>query len=204
MMSGKGEMQRSAHSKLAGTDLADILALSGMTDDIAASAIRADTVEQALSALVASGRTAEAARLLAYALPRREAVWWACMCARHTAPATLPEPTRSALDLAENWVRQPDEATGRQAMETARRAGLQSPESWAAVAAFWSGASMTAAGVPPVPPAPHLAGTAVASAVALAAIRGDASRRDARLGVFLRSGQDIATGGAGRLPQEPA
>ncbi|MFT9165103.1 MULTISPECIES: DUF6931 family protein [Acetobacteraceae] len=204
MMAGDSGMQMHANSKLAGANLADVLELSGMADDIAASAIRADTIERVLSALVASGRTADAARLLAYALPRREAVWWACMCARHSAPATLPDATEAARSLAENWVRQPDEDTGRQAMEAARRAGLQSPESWAAVATFWSGMSITASGVLPVPPAPHLAGTAVASAVALASIRGNASRRDARLTAFLRSAQDIATGGAGRLPMEAA
>ncbi|MBO1326506.1 hypothetical protein K2X14_15180 [Acetobacter sp. TBRC 12305] len=191
-------------SKLAGANLPDVLELSGMADEIAASAIRADTLEQVLSALVASGRAAEAARLLAYALPRREAVWWACMCARHSAPATLPEATLAARSLTENWVRQPDEDTGRQAMEAARKAGLQSPESWAALAAFWSGASITPPRTPPVPPAAHLAGTAVASAVALAAVRGNAEKRDTRLTFFLRSAQDIATGGAGRLPMETA
>ncbi len=37
--------------------------------------------------LVAAGRMPEAVRLTAHALPKREAVWWACMCAR-----AVPDP----------------------------------------------------------------------------------------------------------------
>lgn len=203
-MMGHSAMPHRTPSKLASANLPTVLGLSGMADEIAASAIRAETVEQVLSALVASGKTAEAARLLAYALPQREAVWWACMCARHTAPATLPEATQAARSLTENWVRHPNDTTGHQAMDAARQAGLQSPEAWAALAAFWSGVSLTPPGAPPVPPAAHLAGTAIASAVALAAIRGNAEKRDTRLTSFLHSAQDIATGGAGRLPTEAA
>jgi hypothetical protein len=52
------------------------------------------------------------------------------------------------------------------------------------------------------PQAPHLTGTAVAGSVALAAVRSDVARRDARLRQFLESGRNIATGGLGRLPAE--
>jgi hypothetical protein len=53
---------------------------------------------------------------------------------------------------------------------------------------------------PAVPPAPRLTGTTVAGSVALAAVRGDVARRDARLHRFLESGCNVATGGPGRLP----
>jgi hypothetical protein len=56
---------------------------------------------------------------------------------------------------------------------------------------------------PKVPPAPHLAGLAVAGAVNLSSVRGDPLRRDERLTRFLDSARDIARGGAGRLPPEP-
>ena len=86
----------------------------------------------------------------------------------------------------------------------AQSSGCSSPEAWAAIAAFWSGDSMSPEGQPAVPPAPHLAGTAAAGAVALASVRGEVTRRDARLHRFLESGRDIATGGPGRLPAETA
>src|SRR4051812_8678924 len=61
---------------------------------------------EALDRLEAAGFLLEATRLMAHAMPKREAVWWACMCALHTAPAHLPEPDRKAREAAEQWVRE--------------------------------------------------------------------------------------------------
>jgi hypothetical protein len=55
---------------------------------------------------------------------------------------------------------------------------------------------------PKVPPQPHFTGLAVAGSVALAAARGPASRRAARLRGFLVSAKDIAAGGVGRIEPE--
>jgi hypothetical protein len=155
-----------------------------------------------LERLRAAGDLVSAARLGAFALPRREAVWWASMCATHTAPASQPDIELRARQSAELWVRQQDDTTRRLAMDLARQAGFGVPEAWVAVAAFWSGDSMSPPGQPAVPPAPHLAGTAVSGAVALASVRGDPSRRPARLERFLASLHEIAGGGAGRLERE--
>jgi hypothetical protein len=162
------------------------------------------SVPEALAALEAGGFLLEAARLTAHALPKREAVWWACMCAVHTAPPDLPEPDRAAREAAELWVRQQADGSRRLAMERAQASDFGTPEAWAGVAAFWSGDSMAPEGQAAVPPAPHLTGTAVAGAVALSAVRGDVSRRSARLRRFLDSGRNIAGGGPGRLaPEDP-
>ena len=48
-----------------------------------------DSIE-ALTRLEQAGLLIEATRLIAHALPAREAVWW-CACSRHTAP---PAPMR--------------------------------------------------------------------------------------------------------------
>jgi hypothetical protein len=72
------------------------------------------------------------------------------------------------------------------------------------VATFWSGDSLTPPNTPAVAPPPHLTGVAVAGAVALAAVRNDAARQKQRLALFLRSAQDIAAGGSGRLAPEAA
>ena len=159
-------------------------------------------VPEALDRLTSSGFLIEATRLVAHALPKREAVWWACMCAIHTAPVDLPDADRKCREAAEDWVRQQAETSRRVAFDLAQAGGFRTPEAWAAMAAFWSGGSMAPEGQPAVPPAPHLSGTAVAGSVALAAVRGDVARRDARLHQFLESGRNIATGGPGRLPAE--
>jgi hypothetical protein len=89
-------------------------------------------------------------------------------------------------------------------MAQARQAGFQTPEAWAAASAFWSGDSMTELDQVKVPPPPHLTGLAVAGAVALAGVRGDAKRQPARLAQFLASAREIAGGGPGRLAPEAA
>ena len=126
------------------------------------------------------------------------------MCVGHTAPPDLPSIDRAAREAAEEWVRQQTDKTRRIAFARAQAGGCVSPEAWAAIAAFWSGDSMSPEGQPAVPPAPHLAGTAAAGAVALASVRGDVTQREARLHRFLESGRNIAAGDAGRLPAETA
>jgi hypothetical protein len=162
------------------------------------------TAVEAIEALVRGGLLIEASRLMAHAMPRREAVWWACMCARYTRPATLPALDGAALEAAELWVRKPTDENRRAAFALAQEAGFSTPEAWSCVAAFWSGDSMSPLGQPVVPPAPNLTGAAVAGSVALAAVRDRPAQQIARIRVFLDSARDIAAGGTGRLPPEPA
>ena len=159
-------------------------------------------VPAALEALEADGMATDAVKLVAHALPRREGVWWACMCARATMPAELPPTDRAALDAAEAWVRKPSDENRRAAFAAAEQARFGTPEAWAGVAAFWSGDSMAPVGQPAVPPAPHLAGLAITGAVTLASVRTDPARQPARLARFIASGRDIASGGPGRMEPE--
>ena len=156
----------------------------------------------AMSALADAGRLPEAVRLAAHALPKREAVWWACMCARAVPDPSVADHDLKALAAAEAWVRRPDEASRRAAMAAAEATKMQSPEAWAAVGAFWSGGSMSPEGQPAVPPAEHLTGVAIAGAVVLAAVRRSPERADARFALFLSSARDIAAGGGGRIEPE--
>ncbi len=196
-------MPGEAVSKLKIVDLAELRDRVGLPPAVAAMAGEGREAEM-LEHLVASGFLVEATRLVAHALPKREAVWWACMCARHTAPPPMPELEGRAVDAAEHWVRTHTDETRRAAFVAAQEAGFDSPGSWTAVAAFWSGGSMAPPGQPVVPPAAYLTGTAVAGAVALAAVRLHPARREARLERFLESGRDVAAGGTGRLPPEGA
>ena len=158
---------------------------------------------EALDRLEHAGLLIEATRLIAHALPAREAVWWACACSHHTAASGANPPAETTVrQAAEEWVRRQTDEHRRAAMKAAETAGFGSPEAWAAVAAFWSGDSMAPPEAPKVPPQPHFPGLAVAGAVALAAARGQATRRDARLKRFLVSAKDIAVGGAGRIELE--
>ncbi|MCW8307687.1 hypothetical protein AruPA_11605 [Acidiphilium sp. PA] len=162
------------------------------------------TVPHLIATLIGHGFLVEAARCFAHALPRREAVWWACMCAQSNAPADLAEADRRAREAAETWVRTQTEASRYAAMALAEQVGFQTPEAWAAVGAFWSGPSIAPEAMPPNPPAPHLTGVAVAGAVILASVRGDPALRLMRLERYLGAARDIAQGGAGRIAREDA
>ncbi len=161
------------------------------------------TAAEGIIRLESAGLRNEAARLAAHALPKREAVWWGCMCARAVPdPALLPVDA-DALLAAEAWVRKPtEENLRRAAMEAAQRTAFRSPEAWAAVGAFWSGGSMAPAGQPVVPPPDHLTGVAVSGGVVLAAVRLRPERAQDRLARFLAAARDIAAGGAGRIAPE--
>lgn len=191
-------------SKLA-VPLPPLLPRLELDADCAALVEGAATAEAAIVRLEAAGKLIEACRVVAHALPKREAVWWACMCARGAPPDAARTPDDlAALTAAEAWVRRPEEANRRAAMGAAEGAKFRSTEAWAAVGAFWSGGSMAPDGQPAVPPPEYLTGVAVSGAVVLAAVRAEVNTHAARLGRFLASARDIGLGGAGRVAPEPA
>jgi hypothetical protein len=158
--------------------------------------------EDGIARLEAAGEMIAACRLAAHALPKREAVWWACMAARAVPDEKATPADAAAIEAAEAWVRKPEEAARRACMAAADAAAFRSSEAWAAVGGFWSGGSLAPEGQPVVPPAEHLTGLAVAGAVQIAAVRRTPQHMDARLKRFLAAARDIALGGAGRIPPE--
>lgn len=153
---------------------------------------------QFLNTLLAEKKLAEAVQFLAFALPRREATWWACMCARSALREPIPPALTAALEASEAWVRRPTDENRRAAMARAQATKFDSPAAWAAVAAFWSGGSMAPPDLPEVPAAAHLNGVAVAGAVTLAAVQTDPQLADEKRARFVAAAVDIANGGAGR------
>ncbi|HUB15618.1 MAG TPA: hypothetical protein VMB34_26970 [Acetobacteraceae bacterium] len=191
-------------SKLAGKGLAPLLPHLKLSDEAAAAVQGCQSATEALDKLAGGGFLMEAARLLAHGLPRREAVWWTCMCAMSTEPPDLPEADRKARAAAEQWVRQPSDQNRIAAKQQADATALATPESWAALAVFFCGESITPEGQPTVAPKPHIAGRTLSGAVVLSAVRKDPARQVARLQRFIESGRNVAAGGAGRLSKEEA
>ena len=152
-----------------------------------------------LTALTAAGLMRDAVAFMAQALPKREAVWWACLAARTLVDTETPPPVVAALEAAEAWVYQPTDELRRAAMDRAQATNFAHPGIWAAVAAFWSGGSMAPPNLPAVPPAEHLTGYVVGSAVNLSAVMRQPERADEKLRGFLRQAVDVANGGSGRV-----
>src|SRR5581483_7205956 len=109
-----------------------------------------------LEKLISERHFPDAIRFLAFALPKREAIWWAARCARSVAATGLPPEQQAALQIAERWCVAPSEELRRSAMEASEKAQLKSPAGCAALAVFFSGGSLAPPNVPAVPPAEDL------------------------------------------------
>ena len=71
-----------------------------------------------LDKLLSAGRYPDAARFLARALPHREAVWWACVCAQSGIDGADSD-QKTALSVAEAWVFKPTEENRQSALAAA-------------------------------------------------------------------------------------
>jgi hypothetical protein len=189
-------------TKLAVADLATLMSRAALSPQAQEPLRGCVEIANALDRLQTAGFATEAVRVLAHALPKREAVWWACMCAASTTPRDLSDPDRLARETAELWVRQQSDSLRRAAMAHAAAGGFMTAEAWTGIAAFWSGDSTAPLGQRAIPPLPEQSGTAVAAAVTLASVRGEGTRHAERLKRFLDSGRDIAAGGHGRMQPE--
>ena len=58
-----------------------------------------------LDRLLERGHLADAVRLLAFALPKREAVWWSCQCVRECLGGDASPQALAAIKAAEEWVK---------------------------------------------------------------------------------------------------
>lgn len=191
-------MELGTLTKVTAATAAEVGRRAGLGEEAQALLTETMAPAQFLDLLIEREQYADAVRFLAHALPKREAVWWACLCARGGLPEDAKPPVIEALKAAEAWVLKPVEETRRAAMACAEAAGFDSPSSWAAVGAFWSGGSMAPPDAPPVPPGEELTGTAVAGAVMLAAVQTEPERAEEKFRRFLLQGIDIANGGSGK------
>ncbi len=153
--------------------------------------------------LVASELLTDAARFLAHAVPKREAVWWGACCVRTSAPDALKGSDGAAVAAAETWVLDPVEAVRRKAMAAAEATRYETAAGWAAAAAAWSGGSLAPPEFPDVPPGETLSAQAVVTTFKLAAVAGDPRRGREQMKAFLKQGSDIADG-LQRWPEKPA
>lgn len=152
------------------------------------------TMVEAARVLLGAGLLHDAVSVLAQALSRQAAAWWACRAARLEAGGGPGATEIPALEAAEDWVRAPAQSKAYAAQEVAEQVGYAAPAGCAALAAFLAGDSMAPAHLDPLPPLPYLAGLAAAGAVRLAAERRSPVEADSRLRALLETGFAIAAG----------
>jgi hypothetical protein len=157
----------------------------------AAALLRDDlTLGQFVDLLVERRAFDHAIIFLAFALPSREAVWWAALCAREVAGPDPPERDAAALQAAEAWVQDPTEANRR----AAGAAGFSSAAGAAAEAAFQSGGSVGPLDGPEVPPKEYGTARSVVRAVMLATFHEPAGHETERYRSFIARSVEVASG----------
>ncbi len=155
--------------------------------------------ERMIRTLIEAGNARDALYALAMMLPHRQAVWWACLAAR-TLPDLAARPADlAAVDIAERWVQSASAADAEQAGALAD-ASTDTAPGWVAMAAFWAGPSLAPRGQQPVPPAPHLPGVAVRTALLLLTFEPSLNGR-ATLADWLDIGVALMNGENGRQAQ---
>jgi hypothetical protein len=133
-----------------------------------------------IEALLKNKLPVPAIDFLAHGLPTREGVWWGCLCMQHVCGDDLPPPERAAAVAAVQWVLQPTEENRAAAGGPAELAG-------AATAAGSLAMAVTKTGSPAAP-------KAVASAVKVAALKGEAAQMPGRQKAFAELGLEVAEG----------
>lgn len=150
-----------------------------------------------LNILIENKYFADSIVFLAHGLPKREAIWWACLCAKGVTNKESSADDHASLNMAEKWVYEPDEKKRRMCGTLAEKGEYKSAQNWAAAAVFWSGGSITSENDPAMEPAPFLYAHAVSGAILNAVGASGADDIDAQFQEFIDKGLNIADGGNG-------
>lgn len=152
------------------------------------------SAKQYLDSLEKAGQLHDAVRVMAFALGRREAVWWALQCVRKVPAVATPEKPAAALAAAQAWAEDPTDEKRRLAFAAGEAAPFETAAGCVALAAFFIEGSLSPAHLQPVP-APSHAGPATAStAVVLAAVTTEPEKADEKYKAFLALGYEVAAG----------
>jgi len=149
------------------------------------------TSRQFLELLVGKELFPDATRLLAFTLPRREAVGWGCLCVRHSLGTENAAQISKTQVAAERWVSNPEEGNRQAAKSAVAEDGPESPSDLLALAAFYSGGSVVEPDRDPVPPPDHMTPQFVAGAVMIAAVKNQPEKAPERYRVFLQKGMAL-------------
>lgn len=167
--------------------------------DEASDYIVADTApEISIVRLMDAGLYPDAVKLLAHGLPKREAVWWSCLCTRDIHNPQTDENNSKALHAAESWVKNPTEERRQICKRLGEATKYQTPASWAATAASWCHGSLAGDGEPAIEPPEHLYAHAVAGSVTLSAVLADPVDPTKSFKKYLAQGLSLARGGNGQ------
>jgi hypothetical protein len=144
--------------------------------------------------LLAEDCLADARRVLAHALPKRRSLWWACLCTMDGYQASASPGVAQAVELVTRFIHEPNEENRRAAEAFGRSQPPHHIENSLAMAAFFSGGSVSLPHLPEVPPRIFVTGRLVGVCVYLAAVTRSAAYYKNHLRQYLAIGREVATG----------
>jgi hypothetical protein len=148
-----------------------------------------------LRSLLAAGKNEDAVTFCSYLLPRRQAVWWACGCARSSL-GKIAEDGPAALLAAEAWVWEPDDEHRQAALELGTKGHTDDPLTWIALAAGWTGGFLVSGAQHAIPMPPYMTARATRTAILISALSVQRDRRPAHLQACVAEGIRLAENGA--------
>lgn len=155
--------------------------------------------EAFINALIEADRLPDAIKVMARALPVREAVWWACVCTRQMAGLDGDKAQSDGVAAAEAWVYDPSDANREKAFEVVKTHDSTGGGTLCAMAAAYSAGNVPLGEGQSVDLDTSILPQLLTGAVMTAAAEQQGEAIKARLRLFLSSGEDIARGGNGRI-----
>ena len=153
------------------------------------------TTVEFLELLVSEELYTDAVNLLSHSLPNREAVWWACICAKHNKEDD--DLYNETVKATEQWVYDPTEKNRRMTEFYAVKGKYETAAAWAAAAAFWSGDNVVAENEPKIAPDPYLYAHAVTGSILTAVCLQNDENQSKAYEKYIGHGINIAKGGNG-------
>jgi len=175
-----------------GKSLPEIIAASELSDEAQALFAGDQTPKEYVELLIERKHYPDAVRLLAHALPKREAVWWAWVSAKRIAGEDPPPEIRAVLQATEAWIKEPTDRNRRVAMAMAEAADFSTAAGCAGLAAFFSGDSLAPPDVDAVLPGEYMAAKAIAGSIVLAAVSVEPEKANEKFQGFIEQGMVVA------------
>lgn len=144
-----------------------------------------------IDTLTEHGLLHDALRVLVAWLEKRKAIWWAADCVETSCEERLQDLV-DLIDMTRTWVKDPTEDHRRNCAQAAETANTKLPACWLARAVGWSAGSLTPPELPVVPPAPHLSGEALMTALMLSAVYIDPAKANGHLQEFIKCGKQLS------------
>ncbi len=152
------------------------------------------TARQYFGRLLVHKQYGDAIRFQVHAMPKRQAVWWACLCLRSVSDPMRKPKQADALQAVVRWVLDPSEPNRRAAGTAGKVASFSVPIGCIAMSVFWSGGSLLPPDQPVASPDPLLTANTLAGTIAAAAAEGPPDQIKDNFRRFLALGIGVAKG----------